>query len=127
MPDSIKQITADLARLFPRQEGKTAMLKLLKRAHALGKQQGSSDAEVDDKVLAVVEAATEWVTAEAFFRLGPNAYDDTRTRMYIEAEEALRDALTGHADLRAAGEAVGCVLTPLYNPRERRKPKKRRR
>lgn len=58
----------------------------------------------------LADAVRGWIQAEAYFRLGPRAYGDSATRHYLAAEERLREALTGCACLRQAGESVGCIL-----------------
>ena len=48
------------------------------------------------------KAVEAWLRAEHEFRLGKNAFDRQSARHYIQAEDELREALTGRSDLRAA-------------------------
>lgn len=61
------------------------------------------------------KAIERWIRAEYEFRLGPQAYRDTPTKWYLEAEDTLRKALTGCKSLRDAAKAVG-VSVPDPKP-----------
>ena len=52
-------------------------------------------------------AAEAWVRAEWAFRHGPQAYRDETMRWYLDAEDALREALTGVSDLVQAARELG--------------------
>jgi len=53
------------------------------------------------------KAITEWIVAEYLFRYGPSAYSLATSKQKCDAEDALRLALTGCKDPRAAAKAVG--------------------
>lgn len=69
-------------------------------------------------------AVKAWVRADALFRLGRKewVYQAQSQLDLIEAEQALREAITGERDLRKAGEALGAKLSPV----EEAKPSKKK-
>jgi hypothetical protein len=62
------------------------------------------------------KAIKQWIRAEYAFRHGPNAYHGNTTDKIIEAEENLREVLTGHRQLGSAGASLGCTPATERQP-----------
>lgn len=118
MTDSIKAIKRDLSSVGLKPKAQREVDVLLKRAYQLGKVKGSED---------ISQAARDWVAAEVMFRLGPLAYGDETTSAYIRGEEALRKAVVGASDLRAAAKHLGLNLDHLTRPNECTRKQRRKR
>jgi hypothetical protein len=68
----------------------------------------------------IQQAAEAWLRAEFAFRCGAHgfpAYGPETAEWYTDANDALREALTGETDLIQAGAVLG--LAPVKNPRRK--------
>lgn len=70
------------------------------------------------------EAIEAWIRAEFLFRLGPFAYEDEPTKWYLEAEDRMRKAVSGEADLTEAARAIGVEVDELEEQRRNRFPRR---
>jgi hypothetical protein len=69
------------------------------------------------------DAVERYIRAEFAFRCGPYAYREHVTKWYMEADDALREAATGHRDLREAGISLGCKVEPNKNLKPSQSPR----
>lgn len=67
------------------------------------------------------KAAEEWIKAEYNFRCGPAAYSAIAAKWYEEANDNLRRAITGKADVEAAAIVLAVVPATLKKKRKRLK------
>ena len=58
--------------------------------------------------MSIREKAECWIKAEYAFRLMDRNYTAEAQAWLLEAEEQLREAVTGHKDLGKAGKVLGC-------------------
>lgn len=56
------------------------------------------------------DAVEKWVRAEWYFRWSAHNYTEESQTAFYEAENELREALTGEQDLRKAGETLGLKM-----------------
>ena len=118
MPDTIQQIKTDLRRLAPTKSKE--LDRLLRRAYALGKDQGGNHTPAPANALDA--AVRRWVAAEYEFRWGVRAYHGQRVmENYLEAEEGMRQALCGAGDCPGAAAKLGHTGAKASKPRPKRR------
>jgi len=80
----------------------------------------------EDRCNALEEVIRNWVRAEFMFRSSDRAYTAETQEWLLEAEDRLRQIVTGHTNLLFAGDVVGVNALTVPKVRVRKKARAKR-